>query len=50
MNLFAKLCNINIIIDLISEIIIVLIIIFVFIKRIENNFQNILRLKKVFQI
>ena len=50
MNLFASLCYINILIDIISEIIIISIIIFVFIIKIENNYNNIIRLKKIFQL
>ena len=50
MDLFASLCYITFLMDLISEIIIISIIIFVFIIKIQNNYQNIVRLKKIFHI
>jgi hypothetical protein len=47
---FYKLLYFNLIIDGTTEIIIVLIIISIFIIEVENNYQNIVKLKKIFQI
>ena len=47
---FYKLLYFNLIIDGTTEIIIVLIIISIFIIEVENNYQNIVKLKKIFRL